>query len=279
MKGGDIGDRPDLVAPFKAAADALKPGETTAGAVATQFGYHVIMRDDPAKAADVEAQVKRSIARQLTALDKALEAAQVTAKRIDEAMRAGKPADEAMKTAIAQYVRPQKVDMLKVLGEKPGAAGDAGTADGGAKAQAPVLPPATFDASTDAERPQTATSNTFNRGGDPIPGLSAEGDASLMGFAFSAKDADVMDAPLRTPDGFYVVQLKQHKTATREEFEKERPTFLAAMLANKRDEALALYVRKLRDQAKDDVKIEESYIQEAKGDGGASSPTDDEEEY
>ena len=46
----------------------------------------------------------------------------------------------------------------------------------------------------------------------------------------------------------------------------------------KRDETLALYVRRLRDQAKDSIKLDPSYIQEAHADGGTSEP-DEEDEY
>ena len=70
----------------------------------------------------------------------------------------------------------------------------------------------TFDASTDEDRPQTKTSSAFNRGGDPFPGLSPDGQASLITFSFSAKDNDVLDTPVRTPDGFNVVELKQRRT-------------------------------------------------------------------
>jgi peptidyl-prolyl cis-trans isomerase D len=282
-KGGDLGDKTDAfasAAPFKIAADALKPGEMTAGAVETQFGYHVIAKDDPAKAADVEAQVKRSLLKTMVAKDKAVQTAQVLAKKVNEAMRAGKSAEDAMKDAVAPYVHPEKIEMLKVLPAPPGAdAADAGSdSKAPAATQKQALPPATFDASTDNDRPQTQTSSAFNRGGDPFPGLSPDSQAALIAFSFSGKDGNVMDAPVRTADGFNVVQLKQHKVATREEYEKDRASFEKDMLGAKRDEALGLYVRRLREQAKDDIKIDESYTQEAKADGGTSA-TDDEDEY
>jgi parvulin-like peptidyl-prolyl isomerase len=122
------------------------------------------------------------------------------------------------------------------------------------------------------------TSNAFNRGGEPFNGLSPDGTAALGGFAFSFKDGSVMDAPLRTPEGWDVIQLKQHKTATREEFDKDREAFVQQLVGAKRDEALSMYVKRLREQAKDDIKIEESYVQEAKVDGGTST-SDEEEEY
>ena len=52
QQGGDVGDKTDgFVAPFRDAANALKAGEVTQGAVETQFGYHLIEKDDPAKSA------------------------------------------------------------------------------------------------------------------------------------------------------------------------------------------------------------------------------------
>jgi peptidyl-prolyl cis-trans isomerase D len=273
-KGGDVGDKTDaFVVPFKVAASALKPGEATAGAVETQFGYHYIVRDDPSKASEIDERVKRAVARELVAKSKAPVASDDVAKRIDDAMRGGKSAEEAIKEAIAPYVHAEKVETLKVLPAPPEA-----VADGGAPAAPKVLPASTFDASADADRPQVLTSNAFNRGGEPFTGLSPDGTATLMSFSFSSKDGDVMGAPLRTPDGFDVIQLKQHKTATREEFDKDRDAFVQQFLSAKRDEALSLYVKRLREQAKDDIKVEESYVQEAKVDGGTSA-SDEEDEY
>ena len=277
-KGGDVGDKVEgFVLPFKAAAEALKPGETTAGAVETQYGFHYLEKDDPAKAAEAEEKLKRSITHELVAGAKAFEAAQQVARRIDDSMRGGKPVEDAMKDAIAPYVHPEKIEPLKVLPAPPGAAGDGG-ADGG-EATTPKQPVATasFDASSDNERPQTQTSSYFNRGGDPFPGLTPEGTDTLMRFAFSGKDGDVMALPLRTPDGFNVIVLKQHTQATRADFEKDRESFEQEILRAKRDEALSLYVKHLREQAKDEVKVDESYIQESKVDGGSAE--EDEDEY
>jgi peptidyl-prolyl cis-trans isomerase D len=289
-KGGDVGDKTDaFVAPFKAAADALKPGESTAGAVETQFGYHYISKDDPAKAAEVEAQVKRSVARSMVSKAKATDEAQAIAKRIGDALHAGKSAEDAIQAAIQPYVREAKAaPLLKVLpaAGTQAAGGDAGSADAGTKsAGATTKAPAAgtpadrrFDASTDGDRPQPQTSTEFNRGGDPFPGLTPDGTAAVVAFAFSGKEGEAMAAPLRTTDGFAVVQLKQHKAATRDEFAKNRETFEEGLLRTKRDEALSLYVTRLRDQAKNDIKVEESYVQETKADGGTSA-SEDEDEY
>ncbi len=279
-KGGDVGDKTDgFVAPFKAAADALKPGEMTAGAVETQFGYHFIEKDDPGKTADVDKALAKSVARQMAAKAKATDVAQALAARINAAVKSGTGVEDAVKQTIAPYVKAQKVDPLKVL-PAPAAAADAGAADGAASAPktATALPVKSFDASTDGDRPQTQTSSAFNRGGDPFQGLSPEGTVKVIGFAFGAKEGDVLADPVRTPDGWDVVQLKQRKIATREEFEKDRGTFQDELVRAKRDETLSLYVKRLREQSKDDIKVEDAYIQEAKADGGTSG-TEDEDEY
>jgi peptidyl-prolyl cis-trans isomerase D len=277
-QGGDVGDKLDgFVPPFKAAAEALRPGEVTAGAVETQYGFHYLEKDDPAKAAEIEEKLRRSLTHELVATAKTLEAAQRVAQQIDDSMRAGKPVEDAMRDAVAPYVHSEKLETLKVLPAPPGAAADGGADGGGAATPKQPVAGATFDAGTDNDRPQTQTSNNFNRGGDPFPGLTPEGTITLMRFAFSGKDGDVMDVPLRTPEGFNVIVLKQHTQATRADFEKDRESFEQELLRGKRDEALSLYVKRLRDQAKDDIKIDESYIEESKVDGG--SAPEDEDEY
>jgi peptidyl-prolyl cis-trans isomerase D len=284
--GGDVGDKTDgFVAPFKAAADALTPGETTAGVVETQFGYHYLLRDDPAKAADIEAKVKRSVARSLYAKATAVDASKKLADAIRAAIQGGKTADDAIRGALADAVHPGgKVDKLRILpapvGADAGAAAPSKTsADAGTPAASATLPDKVFDASTDGDRPQVQTSSAFNRGGDPFPGLSPDGTTSVIDFAFSGQDGSVMKEPVRMADGFVVVQLKQHKTATRDEFAKDRDTFVQELVRAKRDEALSLYVRRLREQAKDDIKVDASFIQEAKVDGGAGGGAEDEDEY
>jgi peptidyl-prolyl cis-trans isomerase D len=292
IQGGDLGDKTDSFVPaFKAAADALTAGESTAGAVETQFGYHFIMRDDPAKTAEVAAQVKRGIGRSMYAKATATDAAKRIAGQIQASMHAGKGGDDAIRDALSGFERPGgKTGHLRVL---PGpASADAGAApaatkpaaDGGSPAVAAPKPAATladkpFGAGVDGDRPQVQTSSAFNPGGDPFPGLSPDGTAAIVGFAFSAQDGDVLAEPVRTPDAFAVVQLKQHTTATRGDFEKNRETFVQDLVRAKRDEALSLYVKRLREQAKDDIKVDTSFVQELKVDGGATSSSEDEDEY
>ena len=147
-----------------------------------------------------------------------------------------------------------------------------------AATQKQPLPPATFDASTDPDKPATQTSSAFNRGGDPFPGLSPDGTIALMRFAFSGKDGDVMDDArcARRRASTSSCSSSTSRPRARSSRRTARRSSRSSLRV-KRDEALSLYVKRLRDQAKDDIKVDDNYIQEAKADGGSAS--EDEDEY
>jgi hypothetical protein len=256
-QGGDVGDKTDgFVEPFKKAADALKPGEMTQAAVETVFGYHIIAKDDPAKTA----------ARELYTKNKALEVAKDLAGKVQAQLKAGKDADDALKELIAPFVKKEKDE------NKP----DAKPAGDGGAASAASTPKPRAD--TDSDRPQLLKSGAFNKGGDPIQGLAEAANASVLKLAFEAKDGTVLDEVLRTQDGFVVVRLKERKATTKEEFDKERDTFVQTLLAPKQAEALGLFVKRMREGAKNDIKVDDNaLLDQKKGDAGAGSPFDDEE--
>lgn len=261
MRGGDVGDKTDgFVEPFKKAADALKPGETTATAIETQFGYHLIRKDDPSKPLD-EAALRRSIARELVLKEKAEDAAREAAKAISEALKGGKTADEAVQAVVAPYVKAgAPLPTLNVTRAEEGGSG-------------PTSAPArALSADADPDRPQAQTSRSVNRGGDPIPEISGEAAVKISAFAFEAKPGTVYDEPLQADDGFVVVQLKEGKAATREDFDKERDVYTQTLLANKQQEALALYVKRVREANKQYIKIDESFVALPK----ETTPFDDE---
>jgi peptidyl-prolyl cis-trans isomerase D len=298
-----------FVEPFKWAAKALKPGETTPGAVETQFGFHLITRDDPspAKIAEVEAALPKAVARELYTKEKSLEAAKALADKIYASMKAGTPAGDAVKAAMATLKNPQgpaNVTPLTILPpasetSAASAASDAGTArDAGADAQeagvgtttttsadagvvsseAPAYVAKFATAETDPDRPEATTTTSFNRGGDPIPSISGEAASKVLQFAFSAKPGELYPEVVRGEQGFVVIALKERKPATKDEFDKDRDTYLQTLLAAKQNEALALYVKRLRDASKSEIKINESYLRSPnRPDGGAANPFEDEE--
>jgi len=285
-KGGDVGDKTDgFVLPFKSAADALKPGEMT-NAIETQFGYHVILKDDPSKSADVEAALKRDVARELYTKTKSLEATKALAAKINNAIKGGSSPDDAILAAIKPYDKAAApLPPLPVVSEpKPAAEGDAGASDattkGAVKPPAPLLPKSAT-ASTDPDRPAVQTSSAFNQQGDPISDLAPDATSQLIKFAFAGKDGDAMPEPLRSEDGFVVVQLKDHKLVTKDDFNKDRDTYVQTLLAAKQAEALGLYVRRLREAAASEIKVDEGYLAARlgpTGDGGAPLPPTDEDD-
>lgn len=308
-RGGAYGEEmlDKFVEPFKVAAKALKPGEMTQGAVETQFGYHLIERDDPAKATEVEAALPKWVARELYTKSKGLEAAKDLGDKIFAAMKGGKSADDAIQAAMASLKNPNgttNVAMLPVLrSTTASAAGDAGanatasaardggastttttsaatSADGGAasSSEPPAIVGKLPTAATDPNRPQAQTSSSFNRGGDPIPSITGEAATKVMEFAFNGKPGELYSELIRGEDGYVIVQLKERKAATKDEFEKERETYMQSLLAAKQNEALALYLKRLKEQAKTEIKVNESYITGPnRGDAGAQAPSEEEE--
>jgi peptidyl-prolyl cis-trans isomerase D len=181
---------------------------------------------------------------------------------------------------LAPYFKkaPTYPELESVPEERPAAA------DAGAPATKPrpiVSRNATLD--DDSSKPRPETTQSFNRGGDPIAELDGETTAKVTSFAFDTKDVkegSVLPSPVASKDGFLVVQLQQRKTATKEEFAKDRETYTQSLLAAKQAEALALYVKKLRESAKGQIKIDEQYLDEgaSKKDGGAPLPEEEGED-
>jgi len=258
-KGGQYPgeDVEHFVPEFKKSVEGLKPGELDQQLVQTSYGYHIIKRD-PASKEDILKAFRGG---------KSDEIAKTIAKDIGADMKSGKTSDEAISAAIVKYGK------FAPKTEKPAAAkGDAGAADASATPAAE-----TFTADKDPTRPQVLTSSAFNRGGDPIPAISPEATESIVKFAFEAKQGDVAPDPVKTDDGYIVVALKEHKAATHEDFDKERDTYSASLLAAKQNEALSYYVRRLRDASKGEIKIDvNNLFGVQKGDAGASRDEDEE---
>ncbi len=253
-----------FVEPFKKAVESVPPGTLVPNLVETQFGYHIIKRDDAGKD-DILKAYRQS---------KSLDLAKSAATKIAMEMKAGKSGEDAVKGVIAQYgtVKPTPKPATPT-------GADAG-ADGGKKASAEAgaeePKPAEYTAETDPERPQFLASSAFNRGGDPIPAISGEASQAVTSFAFSAKVGDVVNEAIRTDDGFLVVSLKEQKPATAADFEKERDQYMQGQLFAKQVEALGNYTRRLREAARAEIKIDENNVLGAKGDAGATPQEEDE---
>jgi peptidyl-prolyl cis-trans isomerase D len=293
QQGGDVGDKTDgFVVPFRDAANALKPGEVTPAAIETQFGYHLIEKDDPTKADVIAAALKKDAARDLIVKARSGQAAHDLAASIQAEIKAGKSPDDAAKDAIAQVKGKSLPSAPLTIASAPKDSTDAGAAssssksdagaDGGAAASDGPIVPKIFTSENDPDRPQAQSSNDFNKGGDPISGLAIAETTKLTDWVFSspdAKDGALYPEPIRGEDAFYVVVLKAKKAATKDEFVKDRDTYMQTLLAAKQAEALGIYIKRLREAAKGDIKIDETYVSDGrKGDGGIEDLPDDEDE-
>ena len=95
-----------------------------------------------------------------------------------------------------------------------------------------------------------------------------------------------MDEVLRSEQGYVLVSIKEHKTATKEEFAKDKDVYLQTLVRQKQAETFALYMARLKEAAKNEIKIDEKYLADKMGttktDGGApapnTSPTEEEED-
>lgn len=234
-----------FVPEFQKSVEGLKPGQVDPNLVETSFGFHIIKRD-PATKEDIAKAYKAS---------KSDELAKAIASEIAADLKGGKPANDALAAVIAKYGKyAPKVEKPAVDPTK-----DAGAAPA----------PETFTAATDPQRPQLLTSSAFNRGGNPIPAISPDATAAIVKLAFEAQANDVAPEPIATDDGFIVVQVKERKPATREDFDKERDTYVVSLLTTKKEEALGYYARRLREGSKQEVKVDESKLFGHKSDAGA----------
>ncbi len=300
LRGGDLGDKADTLTPeVKASTDALKPGEITSQAIESAQGYHLVLKDDPAASADVEAKLRKDARVELFQKSRGAELAKKAADDFTTAVKSGKDPKDVLAALYASLDKSHPVPALLTVKALPAEATDAdagaapatGTTDAGAPAPAatpkkapltatkpaPLAEDAMYDAATDLEAPSTDTSTSFNKTGDAFPSLSPQAAQKVNEFAFTAKENDVTAQPIASDEAFTVLRVKQAKPATKEEFLKDKPQYMASLLALKQAEALATYTKRLLDASRADIKIDDTILHPPTRDGGAE-PTDEDEE-
>jgi peptidyl-prolyl cis-trans isomerase D len=236
-EGGDLGcfQRGRMVKPFEDAVFSMTPGQIS-DLVTSQFGFHIIKLDAVYKGDDAEAFGRRETAKSLMVNMEGEAMAAETAKKVLAAVKGGAKFDQAIADAL-----PSRTKSKAEKGKAKKVESDAGSKD-----------------SSDADRPRVEISAPFNSSGDPISGASPGQGVAQIAFRLE-KDGDVPDDLIKLEDGYAVMQLKEKSPASREQFESERETFVAAMLAAKQADALNGYVLRLKEAAKSEIKLNEAY--------------------
>jgi len=245
--GGDLQciQRGRMVKPFEDTVFALSPGQIS-DVVKTQFGYHVIKLDGIYKDADAETVGRRETAKSIMISHEGEAMAAETAKKVLAAVKAGAKLDAAVADALPA-VKAKKTPPATGKDEKKS---DAKSTEG--------APPADDTASQDSDRPHVEISAPFNSNSDPITGVSPGQNVAQMVFKLE-KDGDMPDDLVKLEDGYAVVQLKEKNAATREQFDTERETFVASLLAGKQFDALNGYILRLKEAARNEIKLNEAY--------------------
>ena len=242
--GGSLGcfQKGRMVKPFEDAVFSMKPGELSA-VVETEYGFHVIQLDAIVKDADAETEGRRQIARDRMKAMEADAKSVEAAKRIQALVTGGKSLEDALAEVLVAY--EPKAKKRKKDDDKE-------------KKAAPPKP--------DADRPKVEEAKDFAPDGTPIPGVTTP-DVAAAAFAL-AKPGDTTADVLKLDGAYAVIQLVEKKPASKETFAKERDKLARDILSMKQQDALYAYVTRLRDVAKSEVKVNQTYVTDPKAGEG-----------
>ncbi len=199
------------------AVASMKPGEVS-GVLETPKGFVVLKLERTLAAADAEKVGKRELARALMSVDQTEELTKELADALLSAVKGGEGMGEAADRLAKEYASRGK--QLKADEEPAGMEDD--------------------------QRPKLHVTAAFAQGSRPL--RDALEDVAALSFALPKADA-VHPNLITLQGGFAVLQLKEKTEAKREELEKERFEFSERMRQAKEQEALRIYVDRLKQAA------------------------------
>lgn len=256
--GGELGcvAKGKMVKPFEEAVFSMKDGEISS-VVETEYGFHAIKIEGIYKDAEAEVQGRYDLTRELMInIEGETKAAEI-GKKLLEAIHNKKSLDEALPSLLSGYLPPMpppdaitqeaKGGEEKKQNEKK----DEKKKDEkkGEKPKNPLEDP-------DAPKVEVAKDLTAD-GTSPLSGSEA------LNVAYTLTQPG--DAPrdlIKLENGYAVLQLMERKAPSTEEFEQDRERYGRALLAVKQQDALIAYVNRLREAAKEKIKINPAYLQD-----------------
>jgi parvulin-like peptidyl-prolyl isomerase len=224
----------------KLASGALSDVIETPGAL------YVLKLDGKLDAAQVDAQARTQIAKNLYVGSAADQSMRAFASELVRQTKAGAKLEDVTRTLTDEVAR-KSAPATKPAPGKP------------TKAEEAPVPPGLLA----ANRPRFEVSSPFPASGNPLPDVEPKEPLATRAFALPAADA-VDDKPIETATGLVVLQLKEKMPVSHEDFEKEKWPLIRMLQQAKADEALANYVADLRKRAGSKLKVDERFAQETK---------------
>ncbi|MCB9606421.1 MAG: SurA N-terminal domain-containing protein [Polyangiaceae bacterium] len=200
-----------------AAVEGMKAGDVSP-VLETPKGYVVIKLDRRLAEADVVKVGKRELARALMAVDVTEKRTKEIADKLLEAAKGGEALGEAADRIAAEYA----------LGNKKLKEGEESKA------------------LTDPNRPKLNITAAFAQGSRPL--RDATEDIADLAFKLDKPDT-VHPNLIKLQGGFAVLQLKEKTLPTKEDLEKERFEYSERMRQAKEQEALRIYIQRLKKNA------------------------------
>lgn len=237
-RGGDLGYRPRGRSPaaYDEVAFELAPG-TVSDVVQTPLGFHILEVLGTREGDVPEDEAKLELAEDLYREDVGVTRAREAAAEALELLRDGMSAED-LKSRLERQA--QGLDPEPPVAE-----------EGEAEAETEEL---TEEPVSNPLAPKVEETSLFGRGDSPIRGPF---DASPLVRDVFEHDLDdpLPEAPIQLGNVWVIYQLKERQEATEEDFEEVSERIRGGLLASKQREAVATYVRELREQAQREGRI------------------------
>jgi len=216
VRGGDLDYFAEgrMVKPFEEAVKRLKVGEITEEPVKTIFGYHIIKLEDVKEPTKKELkEVEREIAKRIIIEERSLEMAKADAEKLLAAVKSGKKVEELVPKAPEED--PDKV----VVG------------------------------SPEKEMAMLKETGMFNSVQGYIQGIGMSEELMNRLFTENGIVENFTDV-MQIGNAYYFITIKEKEVKTKEDFEKEKDSYIKMLEASRQGAVVQDFIKSLREKAK-----------------------------